>query len=410
MRTKNLVKFLICCIGILSSVSLGRCAPASMVYGTFSPEDAQPVFHSYIRPATIWIPSFMAHKGLEVSTATLEEEFKLLKSGNKIKPIEAVSHLALQFWQPDTHGNVDFDKGLLNDYSPSRGPQGNREWAEEQVRELVKWGHKNNVRVMLCVYNPKKVEGSSKGDKHSKDEDISQWDWPLARSAFGANRATFINSLITEMNRFGLDGIDIDLEGEKIYQPEDSDSERAEDVDRRSYVDFIIQLAAALNTTPKGMGPTREELRDTPQEKKLKHLTADSLVADDHGPNRHWWKEILPWVEGLNGMGYQDSGRKTSQDQPRRDRPYDYSTLKFFARPNTHKLQIGVPSSLPDWQDDPAQAQIEWIKDNKTGLAIWDSQMGAWVKDSSGVIRYSPVGAWHTYAIWKTIQDIRDGR
>ena len=46
---------------------------------------------------------------------------------------------------------------------------------------------------------------------------MSGWDWNLAVSAVKAgNGETLANALVAEMDRLGLDGVDIDLEGDTI--------------------------------------------------------------------------------------------------------------------------------------------------------------------------------------------------
>ena len=105
--------------------------------------------------------------------------------------LNKITHLNIAFINPDTSGNF------------------NQELA---IDTLIKKAHDKKVKVLASIGG---------GGPHEYYKNLLQDE----------NRKTFINNLIFLINRYGLDGIDVDLEGSDI------DS---------NYQKFVVELADAL--------------------------------------------------------------------------------------------------------------------------------------------------------------------
>lgn len=244
---------------------------------------------------------------------------------------DALTHLGLQFWKPTKDGGLAFAgaSNVVNDAA---------------VEHFRKWGHTNGVRVLLCVYNAVS----------------SSWDWKLARAGFAENQDKFIDALINEMNRLQLDGIDMDLEGNGSL-----------DSDKEIYLTFIRKLSARLRAQDK-------------------HLTVDTFSYKWNAPNQTWWKELLPHVDALTTMGYEEIGANAPEWR-------SYAFQKSAAGEHAGKLMIGLPSGRNEWRGNKAMEHLQWLKDDgAVGVSFWDAQIRA--------------STWQTSNVWNILTDIRKGR
>jgi GH18 family chitinase len=251
---------------------------------------------------------------------------RLNESYNGFGPKDGVTHLALQFWTPSKRGEIRRVKtfGTITD---------------AHIARFQKWGRQNGVQIMLCVYNG-----------------AAGWDWSLAQSAFETHRRQFINSLVSETKRLQLDGVDIDLEG------------KGHDRSKGAFLQFIRELSTALQ-----------------QSQKL--ITVDTFAYKWNAPNQRWWSELLPLIDGLNVMGYAETGATAEGWRA-------YSALKAAAGAHASKILIGMPGHAGKWQGDSLAANLQWVVDDQSvGLAIWDARF----KHAD----------WRTHAVWQTIARIR---
>lgn len=263
--------------------------------------------------------------------AIAASEARLAERSGGVGPADALTHLGLQFWVPTEDG------GLAR--SSRYGTIG-----DATVRRLRDFGHANGIKVMLTVYNGE-----------------WGWDWALAKGAFGDHRAAFVDALVAEMQALGLDGIDIDLEGAGL----DPTAE-----EKAAYVAFIRALHKRLR--PLG-----------------KELVVDSFSYVWNAPNTTWWPDLLPLVDGIVSMGYQETGRGAPDWQ-------SYAWQRKAAGKHADKLLLGMPSDREAWLGKTAVQQIAWVMpaERKVGVAIWDAQ--------------NPSAAWRTRAVWKRLKAIRD--
>lgn len=271
-------------------------------------------FATFQRPVMTWVPAYARAKSLE----RLNEQYGSAGMSN------ALTHLALQFWEPTTNGAVR----IRAKYSPI---------SDEDIFIFRDWAHARGIRVMLCVFNG--------------------MDWPLARMAFADHGSEFAAALASEVSRLGLDGIDLDLEGEGKF-----------DTDKPAFVEFVSELG--------------ERLRAQGQQ-----LTVATFANIWHAPNQTWWADLFPHVDGLSSMGYESIGADAEGWR-------SYAAQKAAAGVHAHNFMLGLPSFRGVWQNRPLNEHLSWIQKDKTvGVAIWDAQL----RDP----------AWREEEIWKVLGEIR---
>ena len=275
-----------------------------------------------------WVPPY----AVEISKARLNESFEGL--GMK----DGLTDLALQFWEPAPDG------------SSAQRVQRGGDTSDAAVVGLREWGRAHGVRVLLCVYNYNVATES--------------WDWPWARKAFATHPQEFASSLIAEMERLELDGIDLDLEGNGSL-----------DGDKEVYLRFVKDLSGRLRA-------------------RGKRLTIDTFAYVWHAPNQSWWKELFPLVDGINSMGYEEIGAGAGGGT---EAWRSFAAQEDASGSDVGKLMLGMPGYKDEWRGKPALEQLLWVRDRgRAGLSIWDSQLD------------SP--AWRTRQTWQTVSEIRDSK
>ncbi|MEI9894603.1 MAG: glycosyl hydrolase family 18 protein [Chthoniobacter sp.] len=181
------------------------------------------------RMVMTWVPPY----GIDQCRARLREDIEGLG------PKDALTHLALQFWIPTRAGGVE--------KTPKYG--GIR---DATIIEFRDWAHRHGIRALLCVYNS-----------------VDSWDWTLAQAGFADHPAEFVQALVAETERLGLDGVDIDLESG------DGDFESS----KEPYVAFIRDLSTRLHALHKQL---------TPRQLRLQMECAESNVVARPLPIRRW--------------------------------------------------------------------------------------------------------------------------
>jgi hypothetical protein len=255
---------------------------------------------------------------------------RLAESFEGVGMKDALTHLGLQFWVPTKDGGI------------ARAGRTN-ETSDAAIAEFRDWGRANGVRVLLCVYN------GARG-----------WDWPLARAGFAEHPDKFADALIAEMERLQLDGVDMDLEGNGSFE-----------ADKAAYVAFIRKLSARLHA-------------------KGRHLTVDTFSYKWNAPNQTWWKELLPHVDGLTTMGYEELGATAPEWR-------SYGFQRAAAGRRASRLMLGLPAGKNEWRGDTLTEHLQWLKeDGKVGVSFWDAQI--------------PAEGWRKAEVWKTLSEIRGRR
>jgi len=261
-----------------------------------------------------WVPRYAVEKCNE----------RLMESYGGAGMSNALTHVGLQFWTPTKNGGLNrTGKGETT--------------SDAAIKRIRDWGQTNGVRILLCVYQI--------------------GDWELARSAFRDNRDRFIESLLAEVNRLKLDGVDIDFEGRGRLNE-----------DKDAFVTFIRELAGQLH-------------RDN------RHLTVDSYSYIWNAPNQTWWPALLPHVDGLTTMGYDRIGSKDTNW-------CGYAAQKAAAGTYSRKLMIGLPTHKGEWREGTLADHLQWlVADGEVGVAFWDAQLRN--------------EEWRKPAVWKSLGKIR---
>lgn len=244
---------------------------------------------------------------------------------------DGISHIGLQFWIPNNDGGIQYVARFREKID------------DKTITQFQEWGQKHNVKTMLCIYNGASME----------------WDWELAKTAFGQNRKKLIQALVAETQRLNLDGVDIDFEGKGKL-----------DEDRELFVGFIRELG--------------QELRI-----RGKELTVDTFAYKWHAPNQKWWLDLLPHIDGLHVMGYEETGVGGKDWR-------SYAFIQKAVGKHPSKLMIGMPSHMPEWLEKSAAEHIDWVaKHPPVGVAIWDAQL----RDEG----------WRNKEIWQKLKHLKEG-
>ena len=241
------------------------------------------------------------------------------KFGN-LTAADGISQLALQFW-------------LTN------GPSLNLDSVSEaDITWFHDWARQHGVQILLCVDN---YVGSG-------------WNWAEAERSFKDNGPAFAASIVGEISKRDFDGVNLDLEGIVDASADD----------QTAYTQLAQNLATALH--PLG-----------------KVVTVDSFHGQWNAPNWNWWPDLLPIVDGITSMGYEQSGLGV-----------DYQTLTDHAMPSPQKLTLGVPSYQDTWQGNTVAEQLGWIvSQGQIGVGIWDANFSA--------------AGWQTQDTWAQLKTIR---
>ena len=310
----------------------GNSQPSfSSATGTTSSSVAPYVNPGQGQQVMTWIAAYNHDKGLR------------LINNNSDKFAKGLTRIGLQYWVPTYSGGVAYYPDI-ND---------------SKVGAIVSWAHQHHVAVLLCVYNGQ-----------------SGWDWNLASAAFKAGSGeTFASAPVAEMDRLGLDGVDIDFEG--------NDGNHSDD--RSAFATFISTLAAKLHA-------------------KGKVLTVDTFHSTCwNAPNVSWWGDWDGIVDNVHSMGYDQlfEGDVTSicrdQGSPMTN-AFRYSTQQDFAVQAGYPdngLLMGMPGWVETWgsggQGTSILAHLAEVTAINTGVAIWS------------IDEFSANGAWTSSATWDAL-------
>jgi hypothetical protein len=232
---------------------------------------------------------------------------------------DGLSFLALQFWITDG-ASTRLDKVT-----------------EDDIKWFHDWARQHGVKILLCV-----------------DNNTGDWNWGEAMRSVRDNKDAFAAHLMSEVMTRDFDGVDLDLEGIVDATPDE----------KAAYVAFAQTLASSLHALGKV-------------------VTADSFYAQYNAPNWDWWPDLLPVIDGITSMGYEQSGLGV-----------DYQKLVDHAQAAPNKLMIGVPSYQGTWQNNTVGEQLGWlVQQGQVGTAIWDASLQA--------------KEWQTAAVWQQLKSIK---
>jgi hypothetical protein len=276
---------------------------------------------------TGWIPAY----GLEKTTQTLDKNPHVLAG---------LTRVGLQFWNPSSDG-----KSVV--FAPTNNV--GELLRTEDVRRVIDLLKAHKIQVLLTVYNNSQI--------------IQHWDWDWARRAFKDNPQDFITSLIVTMQEYGLDGIDLDLEGEGDF-----------DVDRVAYAQFVKNLSAQLKL-------------------KKKILTVDSFHSPcANAPNMSWWRDWQGQIDAIHSMGYQDLYEGSNASFTPKNKSvceggapiFKYSWQLAYGKKAGYRadqILMGMPTWLDKWGEgglgSSISAHLQEARALGVGIALWDLQLSA---------------------------------
>lgn len=291
-----------------------------------------------------WVPTY----GVAQSIAALNADPAIGRG---------LTRIGLQFWNPSPDG-----RGLV--LAPV-GADGTPV-SPTVIAQLRDWAHARDIKVLLTVYN--------------NSETTKVWNWKLARKAFTNHRTDFVESLAAEVQKYGLDGVDVDLEGDGFF-----------DGDRKAFAVFVDTLSAALRAHGK-------------------LLTIDSFHSPCYNaPNMAWWHDWVGKVDAIHSMGYADLYEASVETFTPPGKPvcengqhiFKYSWqlawgLKAGYQPE--QILMGLPTDPWRWgakgHETDAVSHIREVQALGTGIALWDLQM--------------PAPEWRTRKTWEAVLSLRE--
>lgn len=291
-----------------------------------------------------WVPAY----GIDASTKAFAATPAIGQS---------MTRLGLQFWNPSADG-----KGVVFAPVDATG----RPVTAADVRQLQKWARSHGVQPLLTVYNNSQV--------------IGKWDWALARNAFVTQRAAFTKALLAEMDKYQLDGIDVDLEGEGDQS-----------ADRAAYASFVQDLSKALK--PRG-----------------KLLTVDSFHSPcDNAPNMSWWVDWKGQIDAIHSMGYADLYEGSTETFTPPGKPVCEGGAQLFkyswqlqygmkAGYGADQIVLGMPTWVDTWgqggQGSGVVSHLREAQELGAGVALWDLQL-----EGPG---------WRSPGTWEVVRGLRE--
>ena len=290
-----------------------------------------------------WVPAY----GIDAATRALAATPAIGLS---------MTRLGLQFWNPSADG-----RSLVFAPVDATG----RPVTAADVRQLQRWARSHGVQPLLTVYNNSQV--------------VNRWDWQWARRAFAEHPEEFGAALVAAVDKWDLDGVDLDLEGEGDFS-----------ADRPAYAAFVHQLAAALKA-------------------RGKLLTVDSFHSPcANAPNMRWWSDWAGDVATIHSMGYEDlyEGSKatfTPEGKPvceggaalfRYSWQLDYGMKAGYRR---DQIVMGMPTWVDTWGSGGiGPGVVDHLREVRAlgaGIGLWDMQLSA--------------PGWSKTTTWDAVQSLR---
>jgi len=280
-----------------------------------------------------WVPSY----NRDVSKSMIQSQF------GGYGPSTGLSRIGLQWWSLTTNGDLRRveEFGKIND---------------EEISFYTDWAKGNDIKVLLCIYNG-----------------VKEWDWSLAKKGFIENKNNLIQQLVNEVDKYHLDGIDVDLEGLVPTNKKE----------RQKFKSFIKELSLQLR-------------------KRGKLLTVDTFHSPlFNSPNLSWWEDWVGDIDGVHSMGYQDlfegsthTFNHVSGYLFRYSWQQNYG-LKLGYKPS--QIFMGLPSDVNSWGSGgvgtTALNHIHECINSGSSIAIWDIQLLGG-KGQHG---------WQSAEVWKTL-------
>ena len=182
---------------------------------------------------------------------------------------------------------------------------------DADVRWFADWGKQNNIKILLTVINDGSIENGYWG-----------FDWTLVRAAcYGTRGDTLIASLLAEVDKYDLAGIDLDFEGE------DGQGGPFTNDDNVKYAVFVNKLCDSLH-------------------ERGKICTIDTYPGNEWGaPKPDWWSSWKDKIDAIHTMGYTSSYWSCPTERSYQGQ----QDLAIKAGIEPQKLLLGMPMWVDNW-------------------------------------------------------------
>lgn len=261
-----------------------------------------------------FLASALAVSAVEVMTwqpyYNYDQGFESLQKNKK-----HISRLGFQYWNTDTSGKLV----LL---AP-----------DSQITRFKAITDSQGIKNLLCVFNYN-LSDTKKG-----------WDWAIAKKAFIDRRAEFVSDLLAQVEKYDLDGIDLDLEG--------GGAAHKDTAGKLAYLSFAKELSDSLHA-------------------RGRLLTADTYSYIWNGPSWLWWPDMAPMFDAIHVMGYDNTGAcqiltnyscYVSQEQ---------SALNSKLTRKQLFMGVAPESDTVFWGRYPINENLAELKRLVVPLAFWD--------------------------------------
>jgi hypothetical protein len=269
-----------------------------------------------------------------------------------------LSRVGLQFWNISSKGSVS----LLHS-------------TDADVQWFADWGKQNDIKILLTVINDGSIENGYWG-----------FDWTLVRAAcYGTRGDTLIASLLTEVDKYDLAGIDLDFEGEDVQGGPFTDD------DNVKYAVFVNKLCDSLHA-------------------RGKICTIDTYPGNEWGaPKPDWWSSWKDKIDAIHTMGYTSSYWSC----PNEGSYQGLQDLAIKAGIEPQKLLMGMPMWVDNWAGSNSNSgtsnteNLNYILNclqYQTGIALWD------IHTPVDLIKGTSIHPWTADTVWRMIKAIHDGQ
>jgi chitinase len=233
-------------------------------------------------------------------------------------PFSKLTHINLGFLNPDSAGNFREDLSKLEPF--------------------VRRAHQKKVKVLFSIGG---------GSKHPQYHRLLEDE----------NPTLFINNLVSEMNEYNLDGIDVDLEGSDIDE---------------NYEKFVIELAQVLKS-----------------QKKL-ITAAIAIYYKDQLSDK-----ALAQYDFVNVMSYDRTG-PWRLEKPGPHAAYEHAVedLNYFATERNiakERMTLGVPFYGYGYGPEPESPAISMNYAEIVSTFPGSEQLDRWTREDGKVIYYNGI-------------------
>jgi len=263
-----------------------------------------------------WVPPY----GQSVWKAALEAN-----TGGAYHPKNTLTSVAAQFFHIQSNGAVFLDGVSSSDVT----------WTSDYC-------YSNGIKFLVCITN------------YNSNLAHPDFDWTLATSAFGPNRDALISSILSAVETWSADGVNIDFEG---YVDEATEAST-----RTAFKSFIQELGTQLHSLGK-------------------ELTVAVYPYIWNAPNMNAIGDWVGYVDGIDSMGYDGL---YGGPGPSEWNAYKWQQDKALAAGyKSHQFDMGMPGWLGTWGQGGlgttvlnhlSELQSGKYNTKPTSICIWDAQ------------------------------------